>query len=68
MARDLGKTFDQLLRQAVELGEYPPSGRGMGTEVMAALRKVADDYPETKPETIRAARNAFQEWNDFLTT
>lgn len=59
-AEQLKANFDKCLKDAVELGIWPPSDQGFDDYVDASLTAVAKDYPNPKGDLIARARKAFE--------
>ena len=53
------KRFKVALDNAVVLGNWPTTGLGLGMQVFDAIGQVADEYPNTNPESITKAQKAF---------
>lgn len=52
------KNFDECLKDAVELGQWPPSDQGFDEDVDVALRQVAKSYPDVRGDLVASARLA----------
>lgn len=48
--------FTKALKDAVELGIYPPSDQGFDKYTEEALNEIAKSFPKTEPKLIRAAK------------
>lgn len=50
--------FDKCLKDALELGIWPPSDQGFTNETYGALMDLARSYPNGSPRQVKAARQA----------
>ena len=62
--KQIRANFDECLKNAVELGLWPPSDQGFGNSVDTALRQLAKSYPNIKGDLIVSARLALTEQFD----
>ena len=50
--------FTRCIRDALELGVWPPSDQGFNNETNRALTDLAKAYPSANGDLVRAAKNA----------
>ena len=62
--KQIRANFDEALKNAVDLGLWPPSDQGFGNSVDTALRQLAKSYPNIKGDLIVSARLALTEQFD----
>ena len=62
--KQIRANFDEALKNAVDLGLWPPSDQGFGNSVDSALRQLAKSYPNIKGDLIVSARLALTEQFD----
>lgn len=57
-AEQIQTNFDKCLKDALELGIWPPSDQGFSNETVSALMAVARAYPNGHGRLVRAAKEA----------
>ena len=65
---EIRKVFNQSLRDAIELGLPPISTYAFEPNVIDALNKIADSYPDVDPAEIKSARSEFRRYLAWLTS
>ena len=62
--KQIQANFDEALKNAVDLGLWPPSDQGFNYEVDRALRQLAKSYPNIDGSLITTAKLALAEQFD----
>lgn len=60
--------FEKSLKDAVDLGIYPEKPQILTATVRLAIEKVADEYPNVKPASVKKAREVFASYFRWLTS
>jgi len=59
------KVFNESLRAAIDLGVSNMCSE-LDFATLDAIEKVANEYPNSKSESVKAARQSFQNYLDYL--
>lgn len=60
------KVFNESLRGAIDLGSFVLKVGLLDRLTWDALETVANEYPNAKPKSVKAARDSFREYLEYL--